>query len=361
MLHANRNPSTRLAPTTHLTLARCASTWQWNSYSARGVGRSMADPYQTLGVAKSATKAEIKKAYRKLAKELHPDKNKDNPKAADRFSDVTKAYDLLSDDTKRGQFDRGEIDADGNPAFAGFGGFGGGGRSGGNPFGDAYSTGAGGPQGGFSGFGNDGADFGDIFEGLFGGRGGGDPFGGARQQRRSAPPPRGANISYRLPVHFIDAATLAPQRITLADGKTIDLKLPKGVEDGTQMKLRGKGQEGPGGAGDALVTINVKPHPFFKRDGNDVILQLPITLKEAVEGGKVKVPTVDGPVMLTVPAGTSSGKTLRLKGKGFTKKDGSRGDQRVTLEISLPANDAALNDFVSNWNDDRNVRSDLGV
>lgn len=322
----------------------------------QGCWRVMADPYQTLGVSKTATEAEIKKAYRKLAKELHPDKNKDNPKASERFSDVTKAYDLLSDKTKRGQYDRGEIDGEGNPSYAGFGGFGGGG---GNPFGGGYAGGAG-QQGGFSGFGNDGVDIGDIFEGLFGGRGGGDPFGGARG--RAAPPPqKGANISYRLPVHFLDAATLAPQRITLADGKTIDLKLPKGVEDGTQMKLKGKGQQGPGGAGDAIVTITVKPHPFFKRDGDDVTLSLPITLKEAVGGEKVKVPTVDGPVMLTVPAGTSSGKTLRLKGKGFTKKDGSRGDQRVTLEISLPTDDAALKAFAQGWVDDRNVRADLGV
>lgn len=320
----------------------------------------MADPYQTLGVAKTATEADIKKAYRKLAKELHPDRNKDKPDASERFSDVTKAYDLLSDKEKRGQFDRGEIDAEGNPAFAGFGG--GRGGAGGNPFG-----GSGFGQGGFGqgqgGFSDEGVDISDLFEGLFGGgtgrrAGGGDPFAGRRQ---SAPPPKGANISYRLPVHFIDAATLAPQRITLADGKTIDLKLPKGIEDGTQMKLRGKGQEGPGGAGDAIVTLTVKPHPFFKRDGDDVTLHLPITLKEAVDGAKVKVPTVDGPVMLTVPAGTSSGKTLRLKGKGFTKKDGNRGDQKVTLEINLPTDDKALKDFIADWSDDRPVRADLGV
>ncbi len=335
-----------------------------NSFSARGVGQNMADPYQTLGVAKSATEAEIKKAYRKLAKELHPDRNKDNPKAAERFSDVTKAYDLLSDKDKRGQYDRGEIDGEGNPRFAGFSGGGFGGQGGGNPFGQGY------PGGGQGGFSAEGVDLGDLFEGLFGGRAGaggmgggmgGDPFGGARQQRRSAPPPKGANISYRLQVHFLDAATLAPQRISLADSKTIDLKLPKGVEDGTQMKLKGKGQQGPGGAGDAIVTISIKPHPFFRRDGDDVTLDLPITLKEAVEGGKIKVPTVDGPVMLTVPAGTSSGKTLRLKGKGFTRKDGSRGDQRVTLEISLPADDEALKNFVEGWNDNRNPRADLGV
>ena len=323
----------------------------------------MADPYQTLGVAKTATEADIKKAYRKLAKELHPDRNKDKPDAAEKFSDVTKAYDLLSDKEKRGQFDRGEIDADGNPAFAGFGGFGGSrGQAGGNPFGGA---GGGFGQGGFGqgqgGLSDDGVDLSDLFEGLFGGGGGRRAGGGEFGTRRHAPPPKGANISYRLPVHFIDAATLAPQRITLADGKTIDLKLPKGVEDGTQMKLRGKGQEGPGGAGDAIVTLSIKPHPFFKRDGDDVTLHLPITLKEAVEGAKVKVPTVDGPVMLTVPKGTSSGKTLRLKGKGFSKKDGSRGDQKVTLDIDLPKDDSALQDFVAGWSDDRPVRADLGV
>ncbi|HKY81235.1 MAG TPA: DnaJ C-terminal domain-containing protein, partial [Sphingobium sp.] len=260
----------------------------------------MADPYSTLGVARGAGEAEIKSAYRKLAKELHPDRNQDNPKAAERFSAVSSAYDLLSDKDKRARFDRGEIDGDGNPtAPFGFGGNGGGFR--GRP----------GQAGGFE---AEGADFGDIFEGLFGGggarRGGG--FGGFGRQ---APPQRGANVAYRLAVQFVDAATRAPQRITLQDGKTIDLKLPAGVETGTQMRLSGKGQPGPGGAGDAIVTIEVKPHPFFTRDGDNVLLDLPITLDEAVKGGKVKVPTVDGPVMLGVPAGTSSGKTLRLRGK----------------------------------------------
>ncbi|WP_156419771.1 DnaJ domain-containing protein, partial [Sphingopyxis sp. H080] len=191
----------------------------------------MADPYSTLGVAKSASEAEIKSAYRKLAKELHPDKNKDNPKASEKFSDVTKAYDILSDKTKRAQFDRGEIDGEGNPAMPfGYGGGGG--------FRGDQRTG----PGGFSGFGNESSDFGDIFEGLFGGRGsssGGGPFGGFGG--RSAPPQKGANVAYRLSVSFIDAATQAPQRIALADGATIDLKLPAGVETGTQMRLAGKG------------------------------------------------------------------------------------------------------------------------
>src|SRR5690606_18292081 len=148
--------------------------------------------------------------------------------------------------------------------------------------------------------------------------------------RRRAPPQRGPNVSYRLKVPFVDAAALKPQRTSLADGSTIDLKLPAGVEDGTQMRLKGKGDSGPGGRGDALVTVQIEPHPFFTRQGDDVRLDLPVTLDEAVRGAKVRVPTVDGPVMLTVAAGSGSGKVLRLKGKGFSKKGGGRGDQLVT-------------------------------
>ncbi len=305
----------------------------------------MADPYSTLGVAKTASDAEIKSAYRKLAKELHPDKNKDNPKASEKFSDVTKAYDLLSDKTKRAQYDRGEIDGEGNPAMPfGYGGGGGGFR--GDPRG----------QGGF---GNDGADFGDIFEGLFGGRGGGGPFGGFGG--RSAPPPKGANVAYRLSVSFIDAATQAPQRIALADGATIDLKLPAGVETGTQMRLAGKGQAGPGGTGDGIVTITVKDHPFYDREGAYIRLDLPVTLNEAVKGATLEVPTVDGPVMLSIPAGSSSGKVMRLKGKGFSQKSGGRGDQLVRLMVDLPPDDEALIKLLSEWTDPRNVRAELGV
>ena len=311
-----------------------------------------ADPYSTLGVARGASEKDIKSAYRKLAKELHPDTNRDNPKAAERFSEVTRAYDLLSDKDKRAQFDRGEIDIDGNPM--GFGGYGGG---------AGFGGGMGGGHRGFrtEGFSDAaGADFGDIFEGLFGGgRGGAGPGFGGRGGPRAAP--RGANVQYRLSVPFADAATLAPQRITLADGKTIDLKLPAGLEDGTQMRLSGKGEPGPGGNGDALVTIQIQPHPFFKRDGDNIRLDLPISLAEAVAGAKVKVPTVDSAVMLTVAPGSSSGKTLRLKGKGFTGKNGARGDQLVTLQIDLPAEDEELARRLEGWTDDRPLRSRLGV
>ncbi|MBB6123865.1 DnaJ C-terminal domain-containing protein [Sphingobium subterraneum] len=314
----------------------------------------MADPYSVLGVQRGATDAEIKSAYRKLAKELHPDKNKDNPKASERFAQATNAYDLLSDKDKRGRFDRGEIDGDGNPtAPFGFGGGhpgGGGGFRGGHP---------GGQGGGFDFGGGGGGDFSDIFEGLFGGRqaGGGGPFG--RGQR--AAPPKGANVNYRLAVDFADAATRAPQRITLQDGKPLDVKLPAGVEHGMQMRLSGKGQPGPGGAGDAIITIEIRSHPFFVRDGDAVRIDLPITLAEAVAGAKVRVPTVDGPVMLAIPPGSSSGKTLRLKGKGFTTKSGERGDQYVRLMVEVPADDAALKAFVENWHDDRSVRGHMGV
>jgi DnaJ-class molecular chaperone len=313
----------------------------------------MADPYQTLGVARGASEADIKKAYRKLAKELHPDRNKDNPKAAERFSQVTGAYDLLTDKDKRARFDRGEIDGDGNPASP-FG-FGGGAR----PGGGRTNAGGGFSSAGFE-FGAGDADMSDIFEGLFGGaqRGGGGGFASGFGRR---PQPKGATITYRLQVPFVDAATLAPQRVTLGDGKAIDLKLPAGVETGTQMKLAGKGEPGPGGAGDAIVAIEVQGHRFFTRDGDDVRLDLPITLTEAVKGGAVRVPTVDKAVMLTIPKGTSSGKTLRLKGTGFHKKDGSRGDQLVTLMIDLPSDDAALQQFADGWQDPRNPRAAMGV
>lgn len=308
----------------------------------------MADLYSRLGVARGADEATIKKAYRKLAKELHPDRNKDNPKATERFAEVTQAYDLLSDKDKRAQYDRGEIDDQGNPKM---------------PFG----YGGGGPQGGFRGnggpggmhfeFGGEGGpDLGDIFGSFFGGGGGGGRGGFGRAARR------GADVAYRLQVAFEEAAALKPQRITLSSGKTIDLKLPAGVETGTQMRLGGQGEEGPGGKGDAIVTIEIRPHRFFKRDGDDVRLDLPIGLDEAVNGGPVKVPTVDGAVMLTIPAGATSGKTLRLKGRGFHSKGGGRGDQLVTLMIDIPSDDAALKAFVESWKGGgRNPRAALGV
>lgn len=310
------------------------------------------DPYSILGVARGASEADIKKAYRKLAKELHPDRNKDNPKAAEKFSQVTQAYDLLTDSDKRARFDRGEIDGDGNPVNP-FGGFG--------PGGMGAGMGGAGPGGFRADFGGGEAGFGDIFEGLFGGarRGGGFSGGFGDFGRRAAP--KGANIPYRLAVSFEDAATLATQRIALRDGKTIDLKLPAGVETGTQMRLAGKGEEGPGGFGDAIVTIEIQPHRFFQREGDDIRLDLPVTLSEAVLGAEVRVPTPDGPVMLKVPKGSSSGKVLRLKGRGFHRKSGQRGDLLVTLMVDLPVDDDALIEFARGWNDKGNPRGRMGV
>ena len=316
----------------------------------------MADLYSQLNVARGASEAEIKKAYRKLAKELHPDKNKDNPKATERFSRVTRAYDILTDKDKRAQYDRGEIDEEGNPRMPfGFGGGGGGPRPGGR-------GGFRGPNGEPFEYGGEAADISDLFEGLFssGRRGGGGPFGGFG--RRSAKPQKGTDVAYRLDVPFEDAARLQGQRVTLGGGKTLDIKLPQGVDDGTKIRLTGQGQPGPAGNGDAIVTIAIKPHRFFRREGNNIRLDLPVSIDEAVLGGKVRVPTVDGPVMLSVPKGTSSGKVLRLKGKGFTGKGGQRGDQLVTLMVEVP-DDADLARFLEGWSGKgrSNPRAGLGV
>ncbi|HEY0413978.1 MAG TPA: J domain-containing protein, partial [Allosphingosinicella sp.] len=211
-------------------------------------------------------------------------------------------------------------------------------------------------------------DLSDIFEGLFGnaqpkrGGGGFGGFGGFGGGRR-APPQKGADIAYRLPVPFEDAAALREQRVTLQGGKTISIKLPKGVEEGTRIRLAGQGQPGPGGDGDAIVTISIQPHRFFVRDGDHIRLDLPVSLDEALLGAKVRVPTVDGPVMLSVPAGSTSGKTLRLKGKGFTAKDGRRADQLVTLMVDVPGDDPELLRFVEGWSGKGrgNPRAPLGV
>jgi DnaJ-class molecular chaperone len=321
----------------------------------------MSDLYSTLGVARGAGDDEIKKAYRKLAKELHPDRNKDNPKAAERFKDVSAAYAILSDKDKRAQYDRGEIDESGQQkAPFGFGTGGG-----------AYTR-SGGPGGGFGGGSGGGFEFSgdpsDLFSELFGRARGGRPGGGGfgfdfDDLRSRRPAPKGADVAYRLSVPFEAAAKLEPQRITLRNGKTIDLKLPAGFASGRQVRLAGQGEVGPGGAGDALVTLEIAAHRFFVRDGDDVRLDLPVRLGEAVLGAKVKVPTVDGPVMLAIPAGSSSGKVLRLRGKGFTRTDKSRGDQFVTLLVDLPGDDAELRAFAERWTNDkaRNPRAGLGV
>lgn len=326
----------------------------------------MADLYTQLGVKRDAAEADIKKAYRKLAKELHPDRNKDNPAASARFSKVTQAYDILTDKDKRARYDRGELDEDGNPR-APFG-YGAGGARGGAPGGYARAGGAG-PGPDFAG--GEEIDLSELFGDLFGGNGqrrgaggGFGGFGGFGTRRGAAPPPqKGGDIAYRLPVSFEDAATLKEQRVTLSGGKTVSIKLPAGVDEGTRIRLAGQGQPGPSGNGDAIVTISIKPHRFFTRDGENIRLELPISLDEAVLGAKVKVPTVEGPVMLSIPKGTSAGKVLRLKGRGFTGKSGQRGDQLVTAMVEIPADDAELQSFAEGWGRKGrgNPRAGLGV
>lgn len=314
----------------------------------------MPDLYSTLGIKREASEAEIKSAYRKLAKQLHPDRNKDNPKASERFKSVSAANAILSDPEQRGRYDRGEIDEEGNPkAPAGFG------RGGGSGGFQGFRSAPGGATTSTFEFG--GGDPSDLFAELFGrAQAGGksSPFESAYR-----PAPKGADRAYRLSVPFEEAARLTPQRVQLANGRTLDVKLPAGFESGAQIRLGGQGDSGPGGAGDALVTLDVDLHGFFRRDGDDVRLNLPVRLDEAVLGGKVRVPTVDGPVTLTIPAGANSGRVLRLKGKGFTRKGGERGDQYVTLMIDIPSDSPELKAFAEGWEAERtrNPRAALGV
>jgi DnaJ-class molecular chaperone len=290
------------------------------------------DPYKVLGVPRDAPDEEIRRVYRKLAKQLHPDLNPSNPAASEeRFKKVSSAYDIVGDPVKRKQYDRGEIDANGEP------------RRG---YQRAQAGGAG-PFGGRAGGARHGEEFGfgDIFSDLFGGaRAGG--WG-------EADATRGRDVRYTLEIDFLEAATGAKKRVTMPDGGVLDLTVPQGVSDGQVLRLKGKGSPGARGseAGDALVEIKVRPHPQFSRAGDDIALELPITIDEAVLGAKVEVPTVSGRVQLTVPKGTSSGRVFRLKGKGVhNSTTGSTGDQLVTVRIALPQTiDDELAYFMSEW------------
>ena len=289
----------------------------------------MRDPYEILGVIKSASAGEIRSAYRKLAKKLHPDLNPGDKKSEEKFKEVSVAYELLSDNEKRAKFDAGVIDASGNEKpqqrqyyrdYAGANA----GAPGANPNYESAS--------GFS----DMDGMGDVFAEM---------FARQAQARRNA---RGSDVQYRLTVSFLDAINGATQRLTLPDGSTIEVKFPAGINEGQVIRLRGKGQasQGSGGPGDALVEISISPHKFYTRVGDDLLVELPITIKEAALGGPVRVPTASGAVMLNVPAGSSSGAQLRLKGKGVA----GRGDLLVKLRVVLPKRpDQQLNDFLKNW------------
>jgi DnaJ-class molecular chaperone len=284
------------------------------------------DPYRILGVSKEATQEQIQKAYRKLAKKLHPDLNPGNKGAEDEFKQVAVAYDLLSDPDKRARFDRGEIDASGaeRPRQRYYRDFAHGGAH-------PYATDA-----GYADFG----DAGDIFSEMF-------SRGGKANLRMP-----GSDIQYRLEVDFLDAANGAKRTVTLSDGGTIEVTIPPGTRDGQILRLRGKGRPGLGGGppGDGLVEIEVRPHPQFSRKGDDIHIELPISLREAVLGGKVRVPTLTGAVNMTVPKWSNSGTVLRLSGKGVARGDGSHGDEYVTLKVRLPDKpDPELERFVAQW------------
>lgn len=289
------------------------------------------DPYSVLGVSKDASDAEIKKAYRRIAKDCHPDLKPGDAEAEAKFKAAAAAYDLLKDPEKRKQYDNGEIDASGQE------------RPQQHYYRD-YAEAAGNPYRGRT---ADADDMSDIFAEFMRGRGG---FGGQRSQEFHAP---GHNVNYSLQISFLDAVFGASQKLTLPDGDRIEVKIPAGITDGQTIRLRGKGAPGygEGPAGDALVTVSVASHPVFDRQGDDIHITLPITIDEAVLGGKVPAPTIDGGVNVSVPAGTSSGKTLRLRGKGVKKRGSSdRGDQLIEMTVSMPEKiDDELKEFMETW------------
>ena len=307
------------------------------------------DPYTVLGVSKSASASEIKSAYRRLAKRYHPDTNADDPKAQERFSEVNAAYEIVGDKDKRKQFDRGEIDADGQPQFQGSG-FGGDPFGGFSGFGGGRGGAAGGAGGGRSrtwrfstdegGAGPSGVDeiLREFMSGAGGGGGGGDAGGRRRSGFGSQGAARGADLEVVVTVTLEDLASDEKLRVSLPTGRTVDVKLPAGAEPDQQIRLRGLGHESAmgGPAGDAILTLRIASHPLFTREGANLKLDLPITLYDSVLGAKVRAPTLGGSVNVTIPPGSSGGKTLRLRGLGLPGKSGARGDLLVKLQIDLP-------------------------
>jgi DnaJ-class molecular chaperone len=286
----------------------------------------MTDPYEVLGVAKTASADDIQKAYRRLAKKLHPDLNPGDKSAEEKFKEVSVAYDLLGDTEKRGRYDRGEIDASGaekpQPQR--------------RYYRDFAESGQGAGQGFQSGFGDLDED---VLAEIFGRRGTNMKM-------------RGGDVRYHLAVDFLSAVNGAKPQLALPDGSEITVTIPPGTRDGQVLRLKGKGRPGYNGGepGDALIEIEVRPHPLFKREDDNIRIELPVSLSEAVLGGKVKTPTPTGDVMLSIPKGANTGTVLRLKGKGVAKADGSHGDQYVTLKVMLPDKpDPELEEFIARW------------
>jgi DnaJ-class molecular chaperone len=316
----------------------------------------MRDPYEVLGVPRGASASAIKSAYRKLAKKHHPDNNKNDPKSAARFSELNSANEIIGDEDRRKQFDRGEIDADGKPRFQGF------------PGGDPRARGA--SPGGFEARtfrtgGVGGGGFEDILNSMFSG-------GGMRGARPGAGnfefDPGGIaldlDLSVAMTVSLEESVKGAEKRVRLPTGKELNVRIPAGVTAGQQIRLKGQGETAAGHRpGDLLITVSISPHPFFKVDGSDLRVDLPITLYEAVLGGKIRVPTLGNAVELSIPKNTSSGRTFRLKGKGLPKAADAAGDLFVTTRIMLPdGNDSELEALMQKWRDGHtyNPRSDLG-
>jgi DnaJ-class molecular chaperone len=320
----------------------------------------MRDPYEVLGVPRGASAAAIKSAYRKLAKKHHPDANKNDPKSAARFSELNSANEIIGDEAKRKQFDRGEIDAEGKPRFQGF------------PGGDPRSRRPG-PGGGFEthtfrsgGAGAPGGGgFEDILNSMFGGAAarGARPGAGNSFEFDPGGIALDLDLSVAMTVSLEESVKGADKRVRLPTGKELNVKIPAGVVAGQQIRLKGQGETAPGHRpGDLLITVNIAPHPFFKVDGSDLRVDLPITLYEAVLGGKIRVPTLGSAVELSIPKNTSSGRTFRLKGKGLPKATDTTGDLFVTARIILPdGNHGELEALMAKWRDDQpyNPRSDL--
>ena len=302
------------------------------------------DPYLELGVSRTASAAEIRKAFHKLAKQHHPDANKGDKKSEERFKQVSAAFDIIGDAEKKKKFDAGEIDVDGRET--GRGGFGGGG----SPFGGGFNRGGGGFQRGGAGEGPE-IDINDLFGDILGrnrGAGAGSGgFGGGFS-------PKGADVRARLDIDLEEAIKGGKKRVAFSDGRTIDVTIPAGAQEGQTLRLKGQGSPGRGGQGDALIELAIKPHPIYRPENGALVMDLPVSVPDAVLGGKVEAPTPDGPVTLTVPKGANTGAKLRLKGRGLADAKGVRGDLFARLVVTLPDTpDAELEKFAEAWRKDR--------
>jgi DnaJ-class molecular chaperone len=285
------------------------------------------DPYQELGVARSASADEIRRAFRKLAKQYHPDANPGDKSAEERFKQISGAFDLLGDPDKRKKFDAGEIDADGRETARGFSG---------SPFGQG--------GGGFRGAEFENIDLGDILGEMFGSR------GGQRGGFSGFPPQRGGDVRAGLEIDLEEAIAGGKKRIAFSDGRTLDVTIPKGATDGQVLRLKGQGAPGRAGPGDALIELSIRPHPIYRREGDNLVMDLPVTAPDAILGGKIEAPTPEGAVTLSIPPGSNSGSVLRLKGRGMPGPQGRRGDLLARLVVTLPDHpDPELQSFAETW------------